>query len=133
MVIEKSAAPHNGDAWRTAMDACLPVMRLIDARRSIPYGVQQIRELFGISCAFDQAVEVCLLFAFLSFFKKYITVTMVVVLLRILIDMTKRKTGSRLFCIRNFNINSTVCVHSNIPCQVFVQNRTSASEHCHPF
>nr|CAD1827415.1 unnamed protein product [Ananas comosus var. bracteatus] len=57
MVIEKSAAPHNGDAWRTAMDACLPVMRLIDARRSIPYGVQQIRELFGISCAFDQAVE----------------------------------------------------------------------------
>jgi DNA-directed RNA polymerase V subunit 1 len=41
------------------MDACIPVLNLIDTRRSIPYGIQQVRELLGISCAFDQVVQVC--------------------------------------------------------------------------
>ncbi|XP_073010574.1 DNA-directed RNA polymerase V subunit 1 isoform X2 [Typha latifolia] len=57
LVVEKGVAQRNGDAWRTTMDACLPVMHLIDIRRSSPYGVQQIRELLGISCAFDQTVQ----------------------------------------------------------------------------
>lgn len=57
VLIEKDAARRNGDAWRTALDACLPVMHLIDTRRSIPYGIRQIQELLGISCAFDQSVQ----------------------------------------------------------------------------
>jgi len=59
IIVEKDEAVHNGDAWRTTMDACIPVLNLIDTRRSIPYGIQQVRELLGISCAFDQVVQVC--------------------------------------------------------------------------
>lgn len=59
IIVEKDEALHNGDAWRTAIDACIPVLNLIDTRRSIPYGIQQVRELLGISCAFDQVVQVC--------------------------------------------------------------------------
>ncbi|AQK60576.1 DNA-directed RNA polymerase V subunit 1 [Zea mays] len=57
IIVEKDDAVSNGDAWRTAIDACLPVLNLIDTRRSIPYGIQQVRELIGISCAFDQVVQ----------------------------------------------------------------------------
>lgn len=57
IIVEKDEAVRNGDAWRTTMDACLPVLNLIDTRRSIPYGIQQVKELLGISCAFDQAVQ----------------------------------------------------------------------------
>ncbi|KAG1358867.1 DNA-directed RNA polymerase V subunit 1 [Cocos nucifera] len=57
VVVEKDAVRRNGDAWRTVMDACLPVMHLINTRRSIPYGIQQLQELLGISCAFDQTVQ----------------------------------------------------------------------------
>ncbi|KAL5213175.1 hypothetical protein ABZP36_024022 [Zizania latifolia] len=57
IIVEKEEALHHGDAWRTAMDACIPVLNLIDTRRSIPYGIQQVRELLGISCAFDQVVQ----------------------------------------------------------------------------
>ncbi|KAJ1277932.1 hypothetical protein BS78_04G040400 [Paspalum vaginatum] len=57
IIVEKDEAVRNGDAWRTTMDACLPVLNLIDTRRSIPYGIQQMKELLGISCAFDQAVQ----------------------------------------------------------------------------
>ncbi|KAH7655300.1 DNA-directed RNA polymerase protein [Dioscorea alata] len=57
VVIEQDAARRNGDAWRIVLDACLPVMHLIDTSRSIPYGIQQIEELLGISCAFDQSVR----------------------------------------------------------------------------
>ncbi|KAG6520886.1 hypothetical protein ZIOFF_017948 [Zingiber officinale] len=57
IVLEKAAVRENGDAWRMLMDACLPVMHLIDTSRSCPYGIQQNRELLGISCAFDQAVK----------------------------------------------------------------------------
>ncbi|CAN6230339.1 unnamed protein product [Urochloa humidicola] len=39
------------------MDACIPLLNLIDTRRSVPYGIQQVKELLGISCAFDQVVQ----------------------------------------------------------------------------
>ncbi|KAJ0983740.1 hypothetical protein J5N97_002096 [Dioscorea zingiberensis] len=57
VVIEKDAVRRNGDAWGVVLDACLPVMHLIDTSRSIPYGIQQIEELLGISSAFDQSVR----------------------------------------------------------------------------
>ncbi|WOL06512.1 DNA-directed RNA polymerase V subunit 1 isoform X1 [Canna indica] len=57
IVVEKDSVRENGDAWRIAMDACLPVIHLIDTSRSVPYGIQQIQDLLGISCAFDQSVQ----------------------------------------------------------------------------
>ncbi|ONK65887.1 uncharacterized protein A4U43_C06F2000 [Asparagus officinalis] len=57
VVVQKVAAKKNGDAWRIVLDACLPVIHLINTTRSIPYGIQQIKEIFGISCAFDQSVQ----------------------------------------------------------------------------
>ena len=38
ILVEKDDAVSNGDAWRTTIDACLPVLDLIDTLRSIPYG-----------------------------------------------------------------------------------------------
>jgi DNA-directed RNA polymerase V subunit 1 len=58
IIVEKDDAVRNGDAWRTTIDACIPVLNLIDTQRSIPYGIQQVRELLGNSCAFDQVVQV---------------------------------------------------------------------------
>lgn len=40
------------------MDYCLPVFHLIDSQRSIPYAIKQVQDLLGISCAFEQAVQV---------------------------------------------------------------------------
>ncbi|KAL9175422.1 hypothetical protein ABFS82_02G110900 [Erythranthe guttata] len=57
IVLEKEAVRKSGDAWRVVMDSCLPVMHLIDTQRSIPYGIKQVQELLGISCAFEQAVQ----------------------------------------------------------------------------
>ncbi|KAG2671868.1 hypothetical protein I3760_13G013300 [Carya illinoinensis] len=57
IVLEKSAVKQSGDAWRIVLDCCLPVLHLIDTRRSIPYAIKQLQELLGISCAFDQAVQ----------------------------------------------------------------------------
>ncbi|CAL5023974.1 unnamed protein product [Urochloa decumbens] len=57
IIVEKDEAVRNGDAWRTVMDACIPLLNLIDTRRSVPYGIQQVKELLGISCAFDQVVQ----------------------------------------------------------------------------
>jgi DNA-directed RNA polymerase V subunit 1 len=51
IIVEKDDAVCNGDA-------CVPVLNLIDTQRSIPYGFQQVRELLGNSCAFDQVVQV---------------------------------------------------------------------------
>lgn len=48
----------SGDAWRIVMDSCLPVFHLIDTHRSIPYAIKEIQELLGISCVFEQAVQV---------------------------------------------------------------------------
>ncbi|KAI0495693.1 hypothetical protein KFK09_021996 [Dendrobium nobile] len=58
VVIERSFARQSGDAWRTVLDACLSVMHLIDTRRSIPYGIKQVGRLLGISCSFEQSVQV---------------------------------------------------------------------------
>ncbi|XP_057729050.1 DNA-directed RNA polymerase V subunit 1 isoform X1 [Arachis stenosperma] len=55
--LEKAAVKQSGDAWRIVIDSCLPVIHLIDTRRSIPYAIKQIQELFGISCTFDQAIQ----------------------------------------------------------------------------
>ncbi|CAK9171045.1 unnamed protein product [Ilex paraguariensis] len=57
VVLEKEAVKQSGDAWRIVMDYCLPVIHLIDTRRSIPYAIKQVQELLGISCAFEQAVQ----------------------------------------------------------------------------
>lgn len=58
LIIENSVVKKNGDAWRIAMDSCIPVIKFIDTTRSIPYGIPQIQDLLGISCAFDQSVQV---------------------------------------------------------------------------
>ncbi|XP_020576180.1 DNA-directed RNA polymerase V subunit 1 [Phalaenopsis equestris] len=55
--VGRSYARQNGDAWRTVLDACLPVMHLIDTRRSVPYGIKQVEDLLGISCSFEQSVQ----------------------------------------------------------------------------
>lgn len=57
VVIDKSSTRQNGDAWRTVLDACLPVIHLIDTRRSLPYGIKQVENLFGVSCSFEQSVQ----------------------------------------------------------------------------
>ncbi|CAI9765027.1 unnamed protein product [Fraxinus pennsylvanica] len=57
IILEKKAVRKSGDAWRVVMDSCLPVIHLIDIKRSIPYAVKQVQELLGISCAFEQAVQ----------------------------------------------------------------------------
>ncbi|CAN0863398.1 DNA-directed RNA polymerase V subunit 1 [Linum grandiflorum] len=57
VVLEKKAVKQSGDAWRTVLDSCLPLLHLIDTTRSVPYAIKQIQDLLGISCAFDQAVQ----------------------------------------------------------------------------
>ncbi|KAL5698611.1 DNA-directed RNA polymerase [Ranunculus cassubicifolius] len=57
IVLEKKYVKQHGDAWRITLDSCLPVIHLIDTRRSIPYAIRQVQEVLGISCAFDQAVQ----------------------------------------------------------------------------
>lgn len=57
VVINRASARQNGDAWRIVLDACLPVMHLVDTRRSAPYGIKQVEELLGISCSFEQSVQ----------------------------------------------------------------------------
>lgn len=58
VVVQKDYAKKCGDAWRTVLDACLPVIHLVDTTRSIPYGIQQNKVYLGLSCAFDQTVQV---------------------------------------------------------------------------
>lgn len=58
VILDKDAVKQTGDAWRIVMDSCLPVNHLIDTNRSIPYAIKQVQELLGISCAFEQAVQV---------------------------------------------------------------------------
>ncbi|KAG2396532.1 DNA-directed RNA polymerase V subunit 1 DNA-directed RNA polymerase D subunit 1b [Vigna angularis] len=57
IILEKDVVKQSGDAWRIVLDSCLPVLHLIDTRRSIPYAIKQIQELLGISCTFDQAIQ----------------------------------------------------------------------------
>ena len=56
--LEKSAVKEDGDAWRNVLDCCLPIIHLIDTRRSVPYAIKQVQKLLGISCAFDQTIQV---------------------------------------------------------------------------
>ncbi|KAI3824623.1 hypothetical protein L1987_06087 [Smallanthus sonchifolius] len=56
-VILEKGVKKSGDAWRTVMDACLPVIHLIDTTRSIPYAIKQVEHLLGIACAFEQVVQ----------------------------------------------------------------------------
>ena len=58
ITVEKAAAAECGGTWRVAMDACVPVMDLIDTTRSTPYNIQEVYEVFGISCAFDRVKQV---------------------------------------------------------------------------
>ncbi|KAE9617183.1 putative DNA-directed RNA polymerase [Lupinus albus] len=58
VVLDKAAVKQSGDAWRIVHDSCLPILHLIDTRRSIPYAIKQIQELLGISCTFAQAIQV---------------------------------------------------------------------------
>ena len=58
IVLEKTAVKQSGDAWRIVLDSCLPVLHLIDTTRSMPYAIKQVQELLGISCTFDQAIQV---------------------------------------------------------------------------
>ncbi|KAG7032636.1 DNA-directed RNA polymerase V subunit 1, partial [Cucurbita argyrosperma subsp. argyrosperma] len=55
--LEKSAVKEDGDAWRNVLDCCLPIIHLIDTRRSVPYAIKQVQKLLGISCAFDQTIQ----------------------------------------------------------------------------
>ncbi|KAK1370494.1 hypothetical protein POM88_036586 [Heracleum sosnowskyi] len=57
LVLEKKFVKKTGDAWRIGLDCCLPVMHLIDTRRSVPCSVKQLQELLGITCAFEQAIQ----------------------------------------------------------------------------
>ncbi|KAL3622625.1 hypothetical protein CASFOL_034036 [Castilleja foliolosa] len=57
IILKKEAVQKTGDAWRVLMDSCLPIIHLIDTKRSIPYAIKQVQELLGISCAFEQAVQ----------------------------------------------------------------------------
>lgn len=71
VLIEKDTSLTSGDAWGTTIDACLPVIDLIDIRRSTPYGIQQVKELLGISCAFEQVVQVLLFLSPLFCLSRY--------------------------------------------------------------
>ncbi|KAF0893797.1 hypothetical protein E2562_029687 [Oryza meyeriana var. granulata] len=44
ITVEKAAAAESGNAWGVAMDACIPVMDLINTTRSVPYDIQQVRQ-----------------------------------------------------------------------------------------
>ncbi|KAL8098256.1 DNA-directed RNA polymerase V subunit 1-like [Apium graveolens] len=57
VALDKKSVKQTGDAWRIVLDSCLPVIHLIDTRRSVPYSVKQVQELLGISCAFEQAIQ----------------------------------------------------------------------------
>ncbi|EEC72224.1 hypothetical protein OsI_05331 [Oryza sativa Indica Group] len=49
ITVEKAAAAESGNAWGVAMDACIPVMDLIDTTRSMPYDIQQVRQYLSKS------------------------------------------------------------------------------------
>ncbi|KAM3355098.1 hypothetical protein ACQJBY_025711 [Aegilops geniculata] len=57
ITMDKDSTGESGDVWGTAMDACIPVMDLIDTTRSVPYSIQGVREAFGISSAFGRVTQ----------------------------------------------------------------------------
>lgn len=44
-------AGKRGAPWLTVQEACIPVMDLIDWRRSAPYAVQEIFKIYGVQAA----------------------------------------------------------------------------------
>ena len=67
MTMDITSTRENGDVWGTAMDACIPVMDLIDTTRSVPYSIQQVQQVCGISYAFGRVIQVQQILAFLPF------------------------------------------------------------------
>lgn len=65
VTMDKNSTGESGDVWGTAMDACIPVMDLIDTTRSVPYSIQQVQQVFGISSAFGRVTQVQLVLSFL--------------------------------------------------------------------
>uniref|UniRef100_J3L864 DNA-directed RNA polymerase subunit n=1 Tax=Oryza brachyantha TaxID=4533 RepID=J3L864_ORYBR len=57
ITVEKAVAAKTGNAWGVAMDACIPVIDLIDTTRSVPYDIQQVRQVFGISSTFEKVTQ----------------------------------------------------------------------------
>lgn len=57
ITVEKAAAAESGSSWGIAMDACVPVIDLIDTTRSTPYNIQEVQRVFGISCSFDRITQ----------------------------------------------------------------------------
>ncbi|CAM0885434.1 unnamed protein product [Alopecurus aequalis] len=57
ITMDITSTRESGDAWGTAMDACIPVMHLIDTTRSVPYGIQQVKQVCGISYAFGRVTQ----------------------------------------------------------------------------
>ncbi|WVZ67284.1 hypothetical protein U9M48_016385 [Paspalum notatum var. saurae] len=57
ITVEEVAAAESGGSWGIAMDACIPVMDLIDTTRFTPYNIQTVQQVFGISCAFDRITQ----------------------------------------------------------------------------
>ncbi|KAL6853365.1 hypothetical protein ACP4OV_019394 [Aristida adscensionis] len=57
VTVEKTAVAENAESWGIAIDACLPVMDLIDITRSMPYSIQEVQQVFGISYAFDRVTQ----------------------------------------------------------------------------
>ncbi|KAF7033697.1 hypothetical protein CFC21_044782 [Triticum aestivum] len=57
ITMDKNSTGESGDVWGTAMDACTPVMDLIDTTRSVPYSIQRVQEGFGISSAFGRVTQ----------------------------------------------------------------------------
>jgi DNA-directed RNA polymerase-5 subunit 1 len=58
ITVEKVATAESGGTWGVAMDACLPVMDLIDTSRSTPYNIQEVHKVLGISFVFDRVTQV---------------------------------------------------------------------------
>ncbi|XP_071724863.1 DNA-directed RNA polymerase V subunit 1-like [Rutidosis leptorrhynchoides] len=57
IVVEKAFVKGTGDAWRVALNSCLPLLHLIDTTCSVPYAIKQVEELLGISASFNLAVQ----------------------------------------------------------------------------
>uniref|UniRef100_A0A453A0X6 DNA-directed RNA polymerase n=1 Tax=Aegilops tauschii subsp. strangulata TaxID=200361 RepID=A0A453A0X6_AEGTS len=57
ITVDKASTGESGDAWGAAMDACIPVMDLIDTTRSMPYSIQQVQQVIGISSAFGRVTQ----------------------------------------------------------------------------
>ncbi|KMZ59621.1 hypothetical protein ZOSMA_66G00410 [Zostera marina] len=57
VIIEKDTIKRTG-AFKIALDCCIPVMSIVDTKRSIPYDIQQVQHLLGISSSIAHQVQV---------------------------------------------------------------------------